>query len=396
MSASNGANGGNRGTVRPTVDTIDYVYDQSTEGNVVAHDTIRGSDYTDIVGDDETESDEILEVFRVEMIPPTSGGELQSIDALRLWDGDNYYPHIRYREFMLAYQGPDMHLTTPDLGTPALAGATDPTTGDTISPAGHIFETSVPKYGPTTTVSPALINDGNAITDSFRVRLWVIRWDGTDEELTDYIEKTYGRTTFQQDIGMSNPYKGTGRQYTRANPVRIEPGAEGGAKGQFTKLAGGIDQELPKVFPWVTWSANNDPTQANKEYKFRTRNSKVVEDYQELEFDFTDRKNAAIFQYLQVNEPDHLHEGLLVLESRPDPQPNFQLSPNAAHQLPLLRPTDGYVSERDDLPVDLSEDYEVQVVWDDGGGFRVVDDGTPISADDVLVGVQGRRLELTS
>jgi hypothetical protein len=37
-----------------------------------------------------------------------------------------------------------------------------------------------------------------------------------------------------------------------------------------------------------------------------------------------------------------------------------------------------------------------QVIWDDGGGFRIEDDGNSLAANDVLVGAVGRYLELTS
>jgi len=386
MSAS-GRNGGN-GTIRPVVDTIDFVYDHGQEGDVAAHEEVKASDYTTIVGEHRTDTDEVLEVFKVELIPPTSNGTLETAQAIRLHDGKSFYPNLRYREFMMGYKSGSYPYSTPALGTPVLSGEANPAT--------NVFDTAVPKFGTDTPVQPVWVNDHTPVTDSFRVRLWTVRWSGTDSELQEYLSQQYGTTSFQQNIGLSNPYKGSQSNYTRRNPIRIERSADGGALGQFTKLAGGVDQELPKVYPWVTWSENAKPTKPNKEYRFTTINDRVDEDWKRLEYDYTDRKEAALFESLQVNQPANLQEGVLSLDSRPDPQPRFQLTPNAAHQFPFLRPQDGSQPERDDVPVHLADTYEPQMVYDDGGGFRVVDDGDSIAADDLLVGVTGRKLELTS
>lgn len=386
MSAS-GRNG-NNGTIRPVVDTVDFVYDHGTEGDVDPYEEVKATDYTEIIGDHRTDTDEVLEVFKVELVPPTDNGQLQTAEAIRLHDGKTYYPNLRYREFMMGYKSDSFPLSTPKLGTPVLEGA--------VNPATNVFDTAVPKFGTDTPVQPVWVNDGTAVTDSFRLRLWTIRWNGTDSELQEYISQQYGTTTFQQNIGLSNPYKGSNGNYARDTPIRVQRSAKGGALGQFTKLAGGVDQELPKVYPWVTWSENNKATKPNKEYRFTTINDRVDEDWKRLEYDYTDRKEAALFTSLQVNQPANLQEGVMALDSRPDPQPRFQLTPNVAHQFPFLRPQDGSVPDRDDVPVELGQNYEPQMVYDDGGGFRVVDNGTSIAAGDLLVGVTGRKLELTS
>lgn len=394
MSASEGggATPSNQGTDRPIRDTIDFVYDQTVEGNVAVNAEVKGNDYTDIVGDNTTATNEVIEVFKVELIPPkNANGSLQDFDYLRLWDGESYYPHIRYREFMMGYFGPDNHLTTPMLGTPVLSG--------NANPDQNPIATATPKYGTDTVVSPAIQNNGTAITDSFRVRYHVYRWRGTDDEFSSFFSNAYGSTTFNQNIRMSNPYTGAARTYNRSSPVRIQRGADGGALGQWTKLTGGIDQELPKVFPWIGYTENNNATRANREYEFTTRNDRVDDTWNRLEFDFTDQKKAVFFDSLQVNEPANLSEGVLAINER-DEDPRVQLTPNSAHELPILRPRDGSGRDEygnDQIPVDLSERFgRRQVLWDDGGGFRVQDDGTSIPAGDILIGFEGRFLELTS
>lgn len=386
---------GSRGTDRATPDTIDFVYDTNADGNVAANAIVRDSDWTSIIGDNETNSNEIIEVERVEYLPPRNDdGSMQEIEALRLWDGESYYPHVRLRETMTGYFGPDFHLTTPRFGEPVLSD-----TDEEGNPGQNPIATATPKYGTSTAISPALVNDGTQIDDPFRVRLHVWRWEGTDSELQNYISSLYGSATFQQGIRMSNPYTGTAERYNRGTPIRLAPGADGGALGQFTRLTGGIDQELPKVWPWATYSENNNATRANQDYTFTTRNNAVDSRWKRLDFDFTDRKEAVIFTHVGVNQPDDLDSGTFVIEDR-DEDPEVQLTPNSAHELPLLRPLDGASRDRfspGQLPVALEDRLDgSQVVWDSGGGFRVTDNGTSIGANNIYVNVHGYKLELES
>lgn len=378
------------GTRRPVPDTIDFVYDHGVEGDVATHDEVKASDFTEVIGEHRTETDEVMEVTRVEMIPPKADdGSLESFEYLRLWSGDSYYPKLRFREFMMGYKSGDYPLTTPSFGTAVLSGD--------ANPDANVFQSAVPKFGTDTPVSPAVQNNDTAITDSFRIRLHVWRWDGTDSELQEWFNSAYGSTSYNQNISVSNPYKGTRRTYSRGGSVSITPGADGGAKGQFTQLTGGVDQSLPRVYPWATWTTNNQATKANRQYRFTTSNDRVDEDWKRLEFDYTDRKRAVLFDTIQVNTPDNLSEGAFVLDSRPDPQPGVQLTPNSAHQLPLTRPLDGSEPGHDDLPVEVADVAgEPQVIWDDGGGFRITDDGTSIPAEEVLIGVTGYQMVLTS
>lgn len=387
----------NTGTERAVKDYIDFVFDNSVDGPVAVNDTIRGSDWTTIEAgedrDNQTGGNEVMEVERIEFIPPVNADDtLDTVDEIRLWDGDEYYSHVRAREFMLGFFGPDFQLTTPKLGEPVL----DPT--NDVSPRDPI-NSATPKFPPDTAVSPAVINNGTQIDQDFAVRLHVWRWQGTDGELRDYINALYGQTTFAQNINMSNPFTGDSQTYQRADPARITPGADGGSLGQFTKLTGGVDQQLPKVHPWLTWSENNNVTTANQFYQFRTRNDRVDETWKEVEHDFTDGKNAAIYDYFQVNQPNNLLEGIFNLDERDGPQPSVNLEPNSRHQLPFVRPLDGTrrIQDAAQLPVSAEQAFGArQVVWNDKGGFRVRDDGNTIAANNILLGVQGYRLQLES
>jgi len=383
---------------RPIPDHIDYVFDHGTEGDVTANAEVKGNDFTQIIGDWQTDTNEVIEVYKVEMIPPknadtatTDPGALQSFEALRLWDGSAYYPHVRFREFMMSMFGPNENLTTPALGTPVLSGQANPATNPIAS--------AVPKFGPSTPVTPVLINNGDAITDSFRIRLHTWRFKGSDQELQNWFQSTYGQTQFQQNIRMSNPFTGRDKVYGRGNATSITANASGGARGQFTKLTGGPDQELPKVYPWVSWTTNAQATRANRPYQFTTANDRVSEPWQALEYDLTNERDAVWMDYLQVSQHANLQEGEIVIEER-DHNPSVHLGDNDAHELPIFNPTDGAGRPNHDdgqLPVELEDRLgSKQVIWSDGGGFRVLDNGTSIPAGELLIGVQGHYLELTT
>lgn len=381
-----------RGEERPIPDTIDFVYDHDIEGDLAALDNVKSpGDYTRIDGDHETADNEVMEVTRIEMIPPTNAdGSLQPLRHLQLWDGENAYPNIRFREFMMGFFGQDFSLSTPPLGAPVLAGN---------NPADDPIGTATPKFGRNTPVTPRVNNDGTAITDSFRVRFHVWRWQGDDAELEDYINDTFNRTAFPQTISMSNPFTGVSDQFERGQPVQIRRGADGGALGQFTRLTGGVDQETPKVWPWATWSENNNQTTTNDWYEFTTVNDRVDEPWKRLQFSLTDGERAVFFTHAAVNQPDHLEKARFELAER-DEQPELQTAANSAHELPILRPLDG--TSRDNyspgqIPRNLSERLgQPQVIWDDGGGLQVMDDGTAVAAQGILVGVRGWRLTLES
>lgn len=403
MSASNGNNGDGdggapsvpAGTVRAVPDTIDFVYDNATSGNVAANAEVRQNDWTDIVGEHQTRTNEILEVERMEMEVPrtydTNGNPtgLETFQHLRLWDGQAYYPHVRYREFMQSLFSELDQMRPPRLGVPVLSGAKNPEQ-DPIN-------TATPKFGPSTTVSPAIQNDGTAITDSFRVRLYVWRWEGTQRELQGYLNALYGRASFNQSIRMSNPYTGNSRTYSRDSTVQL---SGNNALGNFERLTGGTDQSMPRVYPWVTWATNNQATRQNQFYQFTTRNDRVAETWQSLEFDYTEERNAAIFENAQITEQPNLYEMEVVNEER-QTNPSLSLGTGIEHELPLVRNLDGTRRQLHDtgqLPRGFGTRLGgKQVVWDDGGGLRVRDDGdASIPAGDLLLGVNGKRLELTS
>jgi len=399
----------------PFYDTIEF----EQNSTVSANQQLTGSNFDNIKGNQNLASNEIFEVERIEILPPTdSSGSLQTFDYVRLQDGTNFYPHVYMRSFMMGWLGADFGIRTPKFGVPVLSNQ--------VSPQQRPILTACPKFGPSESVNVSLKNDGTAITGSFTIRVSGWRFKGTDQELQNYFESAGNLSTvFQQDLSLSNPFKDEGNVYTNTQVV-IQKGADGGAMGQFTKLTGGNSQDFPKVYPWATWSENAKATDPNVEYSFSYDHSNVAEPYQSLYNNYKDSNNAAIFNYAMVKEDvANLKEFKINLTSRPsDEESQIDVPPNDQHQLPFIHRLDGTVPSTPQVVVQTGGPSTVgstsavgssmpleavdrvprrlgrmvqpseTVVWNDEGGVQVVDDGTSIPANNILIGVQGYRLEL--
>lgn len=390
----------------PHRETIDF----NRTSNVSANNEIIGSDFDTIDGDPSLSSKEIFEVERIEMLAPQNAdGSLQTFDRLRLHDGADYYPFVNYRSFMLGWRGVNNRITTPRLGQPVLENK--------VSPEQRPLLTACPKFGPEDRVDVSVQNDGSQIDDNFTVRVTGWRFKGTDEEMRRYFSRASNLSeTINQTISMSNPFDEEGNTYPNET-IRILQAAEGGAHGQFARLTGGVNQNLPKVWPWATWADNAVATTANRDYEFSFADDNVDNKYQSVFLNFADGDDAAVFDYLMVDDGvANLDEMKMELESRDEEDiPQFNVQDTDEHELPFVRRLDGTypsaeqyetsvagsisrpVTKVDGVPTRISDSLQPAetVVWNDEGGIVAVDDGNSIPANGVLIGVQGNRLELT-
>lgn len=380
--------------------------------NVATNDTIIGSDFDTVEGDRVVASNEVFEVERIEVISPpqNNNGSVQPVEWIRLHDGDDYYPNVRLRWWMMGHQGPNYGVASPRLGQPVLENK--------VNPEARPILTACPKFGPDDQVNIALKNDGNQIDDNFAIRVHGWRFKGTSREMRNYFRRASNLSeTINQTISLSNPFSEDGNVYQQTSPVNISPDANGGAHSQFTRLTGGVDQNLPKVWPWATWADNSSATKTNTDYNFSFSSDQVDDKWQEVFFDFSNGQNAAVFNYVMAQENvANLSELRLSLESRPsDDIPVFNVEDNDQHELPVVRrladndhsgagqveqalpgSSSNQVSVVDRVPKRVSQALQQAeaVVWNDEGGVSIRDDGTQISSNGVRVGVYGNRLNL--
>ncbi len=103
------------------------------------------------------------------------------------------------------------------------------------------------------------------------------------------------------------------------------------------------------------------------------------------------------------------------LESRDSEDiPQFDVQPTDQHELPFVRFENGSspITSQTEVPIGGSINRPVTavdgiprrisnvlqpaetIVWNDEGGIVIEDDGTSIPANEILIGIQGRRMEL--
>lgn len=402
-------------TVFPHKETLEF----EATSNVSANDEITGDDFDNIEGDPSLSSKEIFEVTRIEADPPLNAdGTLDEVTRIRLHDGADYYPHVDYRWFMLGWGGSDFKFRTPKLGESVLANKVDPEQRPML--------TATPKFGPEDRVDVAVQNNGAQIDQNFTVRVTGWRFKGNDAELNEYFSRASNlSTTLNQTVSMSNPFDEEGQSYPN-EAISISENASGGAHGQFARLTGGVSQNIPKAWPWATWADNLNATEANTDYEMSFSSDNVDDKYQSMFFSYEDAEKATIFNYAMVNDDvANLKSLKMELESRPEEEiTEFDVEDNDQHQLPFIRRLDGTVPSGSQVvknmsgpttvgsPTNLGTAKPVEavdriprrlgsemmpletVVWDDEGGIVVFDDGNSISANSIIVGVQGHKLEL--
>lgn len=394
-------------TKYPKRDTI--VYEQTS--NVATNDTIIGDDFDTIEGDEDLASNEVFEVERIEVVTPpqNADGSIQEVDWIRLHDGDDYYPRLRFRWWMLGYDGPNFGSRSPRLGHPVLENKVDA--------ERRPVATAAPKFGPEDQVQIALKNNGTAIDDNFAIKIVGWRFKGNSREMRNYFQSASNlRTTYQQDLTLSNPFDEDTGSWSQ-NRIRIHPDADGGAHRQFTRLTGGVNQNLPKVWPWATWADNDSATKTNTDYEFSFGQDNVADKWQEMFFDFSRGEEAALFDYVMVQDDvANLLEARIKLQSRPSEDvPVFNVEDNDQHELPVLRRLasnttsaagqtevpdqnvgHAHATVVDGVPRRVSKALQraETMVWNDEGGLAIRDDGTQISANTVRAAVYGNRLEL--
>ena len=393
-------------TTFPHRETIEFEHTST----VSTDERVRGNDFDNVDGDFTLSSKEVFEVESIELLPPRNADDsLQTFESIRLYDGENFYPYLRYREFMLGWSGATEEVSTPRLGQPVLENIADP--------ADRPFLTACPKFGPEDQVSIALQNDSTAdITDDFTVRVTGWRFKGTGQELREYFNGASNlSSTIPTTVSMSNPFDGEGDTFGRET-VNISPNADGGAHGQFAKLPGGVDQSLPEIYPWVTWADNESATRANTPYEFDFAQDNVLDKWQSLYWTFDEGEDAVMFDYVMANEDvTNLDQLSIELESRDSEDiPQFDVQPTDQHELPFVRFEDGSspITSQTEVPIGGSINRPVTavdgiprrvsnvlqpaetMVWNDEGGIVIEDDGTSVPANEILIGIQGRRMEL--
>jgi hypothetical protein len=245
----------------------EFKYSTSTYGNLSAGAKWDSPTY-------ETAPNEVLEVYRVEVVPPVSsdGTTIEKIKYIDLLIDGSEYGHLRINSVMMPAEHPNNAGAAVDLCTMPYLHA---------KLAGRIptsFEGCCPKIGRGRRFQVRVVAD-STIDSDFKVILRAARVVG-ESKLVEILGPAVD-AGFRLDSDM----------YAKTVPVSLDT---------FDELPGGTGQSKPQVFPWVTYARNAKDTTANQWYSFDPSAGNVAEDWMKMWFNLVNRDRAYLVNYLGV------------------------------------------------------------------------------------------------
>jgi hypothetical protein len=163
----------------------------------------------------------------------------------------------------------------------------------------------------------------------------------------------------------------------------------------FDKLPGGKSQDKPKVFPFITYAYNLNATTVNTpyEFSFAPTGGNVQYSWQELYWNLVNADRAYIIDYLAVHPHANSKSAMLYVYGR-ETNPEFVTRPFPEYNYfyPLMT-TDPNINERlrNETPRKISPPKLFHKVK---GGVVIKDNGTSIPANGVRVEVWGKYIEI--
>ena len=309
----------------------------------------------------EVAPNEVLEVFRIEIVPPvdTSTGAVKKLREVGLLINGEKYPYIHANSVMLPLEHPSNAGKAVDLGVPILWSRL---LGRVPTP----IETTTVKLKEGDTLGVYAVAD-ESITQDFEIVIKAARVRGADV-LAREAPATYS-VTFSLD----------GDVYTKP-AIPVSPAT-------FDELPGGKAQSKPAIYPWVTYARNAQATTANQWYAFDYP-TYVSYEWQKLHWNLVNKTQAYLVKYLGVIPHSNSKALRLYVEgretnpefiTRPLPEQNF--FPPAMFYDTTVNADLKHAGPKELFPHRLFHGVK--------GGIQVVDNGTSIPANGVEVHVYG-------
>ena len=315
----------------------------------------------------ETSPDEVLEIFRIEVIPPVSGGSIQKLRYITLNIGGEEHSYLRINSIMSPAYNPYEPKTVIDLGVPYLWR---PLTGKLPEPV----EATCPKIPRGTKWYVKTVAHEN-ISEDYEIIVKAVRCRGLSKLIS-----VVGTSTITPAISLA------GDLYTKS-PITI-------GLDTWDELPGGLAQEKPMIFPWIIWVRNKASTTANEWYSFEY-DTYVQYPWQDLWFNLVNKEKAYLIEKLgvitNISDPTtgNLKYIRFYIEGR-ETNPQFYVRPLG--EFSNFIPARYYqVSINSNLkspgPTPLLKPFLLHGVK---GGIQIKDNGTSISANTVELHIYGK------
>lgn len=258
----------------------------------------------------------------------------------------------------------------------------------------HIHSSNYPPYASNSKWIPiplGIHNSNNPIENTClkgKNKLQVKCIGGSGAITGDYKVKLFG-DYFKEDAAVRrllgstfNPVPATFYDFQRNKSVTVNrPVACSIAN--LTEMSGGaIKSPKPRVLPYVAFAWNLLATTANQEYSYALNEQKVSKDWEDFEWNF-DKTEALLITHLAAKEVTNSKELWIEIADLEYPREHFDIR-QYTNELP-------FSNFDTESPV---RKYNL-LLHDEKGVLKVKDDGTSVTLNTLLVGVWGKKFELS-
>lgn len=318
------------------------------------------------------ETDEVAEIEYIEVFSPTLGGVAEDLkQVIPAIDGIYIEEYIslsgRYDSNMAPARLHQLAGPSPLVSNRQVFKFGDPLTKD---PLRNTTLKVKEKIGMRT------FSGATAVTQEYRIRVY-----GYVYKKEETMQEIYGNILYGPGPSLIEMARGRKLAVTK-DPVAI-------TRANWDKLSGGMKQTKPIVMPMVRYAYNKLATTGNTPYEFDYAAS-VQDTWEELYFDF-EKRDALFVQGIGVRSVANLKYIGLKLGDRFYPRELFRCDVNnnpfhfgeGAPLFPVTMPM--YVP----IPR-LPYGY---LIYNEKGRVVVMDDGTSITANQIIAAMQGIRVE---
>jgi len=313
----------------------------------------------------EVSPDEVLEIFRIEIVPPvdTSTGTVKKLREVGLIINGEKFPYIHANSVMLPLEHPYNAGKAIDLGVPILHSRL---MGRLPTP----IETTTVKLKEGDSLGVYVVAD-EAITQDFEVRILAARARGDDvirrETLGGMFDFSFSLDTDLYSAGVK----------------RID-------SSTFNELPGGTGQGKPAIYPWITYARNAQATTPNQWYDFKYPNY-VHYEWQNLSWNLVNKDKAYLIRYLGVIPHSNSKATRIYVEGR-ETNPEYITRPLPEQNFfypAMTYDTSVNANMRRAGPVPVPPVGVGRLIHGVKGGIQHLDNGTSIPADGVEIHVYG-------
>jgi len=334
------------------------------------------------------DNESVMEIEGIEILGPVTQTYREKIKAVRLIVDGQERSQITLNEQMApAFTGGAMNAVNPDFRDFYQRDEYTPVVGNYVCTnlgkgmlAGGSAANATPKVGPgqdllVKVLIPRTTEGGAAISaGKMRVRLHTIQVR-TEEKLLEIL-RHYGHIQGGANVVDCGWTMGD-LENTDDMPIKTIVKQVGGAGGfglaDWTSLHGGNEVDLPYIERYITYAQNHAATTPNSWYDFTMEGQRVTSDFQELDWNLTNR-DAVKINHIGVMSHNHLEYLRTWVDGRPK-HPEVRVDPDT-NQFPM--PQSRFTTTPHfQGPARLGKAYWI---WNQHGSVQIKDNGTAIPA----------------